>query len=77
MTVEEYCSQISKLYEETNNRDKCDTFIQFENQYDLDKSEIITKIKSIYGGMGSFSYMVLYKDGIIDIEANEKLGILR
>lgn len=77
MTVEEYCLQINKLLGETNNRDKCDTFIQFANQHDLDKREIITKIKSIYGGMGSFSYMFLYKDGTIDIDATEKLGILR
>jgi hypothetical protein len=77
MTIKDYCLQISKLLEGTNNSDKSDTFIWFANHYDFDKSDVISKIKSIYGGMGSFSDMVLYKNGKVDLEGNERLSILR
>ncbi len=77
MTVKDYCLQISELLQGTNNDNKSNTFIRFANSYDSDKEAVLSDIKSIYGGMGSFSDMVLYKDGKIDVERNEKLDILR
>jgi ribosomal protein S24E len=77
MTIKNYCLQISKLLEGTNNSDKSDTFTSLANHYDFDKNDVISKIKSMYGGMGSFSDMVLYKNGKVDFEGNEKLSIVR
>lgn len=77
MTIKDYCLQISRLLEGTNNISKRDKFIELANQYVSNKKEALSKIKSIYGGMGSFNDMVLYKDGKVDFEGNEKLNILR
>jgi len=43
----------------------------------MDKNETLTKIRNRYGGMGSFSDLVLYKDGIFERERMEKLDSLR
>lgn len=77
MTIKEYCLQINKLLEGTDNRGKSDLFLRLGNQYVTDKKEALSNIKSLYRGMGSFNDMVLYKDGKADIEANEKLDVLR
>ena len=77
MTVKDYCLKISKLLESTNDREKSDAFLWLGNQYETDKKEALTNIKNIYGGMGSFNDMVLYKDGKVDFEANEMLAALR
>ncbi|MDR6156907.1 hypothetical protein QF023_000423 [Chryseobacterium sp. SLBN-27] len=77
MTIKDYCLQISKLLEGTDNQEKSKVFIQLGNLYVTHKKEALSNIKNIYGGMGSFNDLVLYKDGKVDIEANEKLSALR
>ena len=77
MTIKDYCLQISKLLEGTNNSDKINTFLWLAKNYDSNKRDILSKIRNMYGGMGSFSDMVLYKDGQVDFEGNEKLHALR
>jgi len=77
MTVKDYCLQISKLLKETDNHEKSKAFIQLGSLYVTHKKEALSNIKNIYGGMGSFNDLVLYKDGKIDIEANEKFSALR
>lgn len=76
MTIKDYCLQISKLLKETDH-EKSKAFIQLGNLYVTHKKEALSNIKNIYGGMGSFNNLVLYKDGKVDIEANKKLSILR
>lgn len=77
MTIKDYCLQISKLLEGTDNHEKSKAFIQLGNLYITHKKEALSNIKNIYEGMGSFNDLVLYKDGKVDIEANEKLSVLR
>ncbi|MFN4364443.1 DUF6966 domain-containing protein [Chryseobacterium hispalense] len=77
MTIKDYCLQISKLLEGTDNQEKSKVFIQLGNLYVTHKKEALSNIKNIYGGMGSFNDLLLYKDGKVDIEANEKLSALR
>ena len=77
MTIKEYCLKISQLLVGTNNSDKSDTFVWLANNYDADKKDTLSKIKSMYGGMGSFSDMVLYKNGEVDFERNDELNTLR
>ncbi|WP_175620509.1 DUF6966 domain-containing protein [Chryseobacterium schmidteae] len=77
MTIKEYCLQINKLLEVIDNKQKSDLFLRLGNQYVTDKKEALSNIKSLYGGMGSFNDMVLYTDGKFDIEANEKLDVLK
>lgn len=77
MTIKEYCLQISKLIEGTNHSDKAETFLLLANQYENKQSDVLFTIKSLYGGMGSFSDTVLYIDGNVAIAANDQLTILR
>lgn len=77
MTIKDYCLQIGQLLKKTDDTEKSDIFLYLGNLYTSDKKEALSNIQSIYGGMGSFSDMVIYKDGKIDLEANEKLSALR
>lgn len=76
MTIKDYCLEISKLLKEANH-EKSKAFIQLGNLYVTHKEEAVSSIKKLYGGMGSFNDLVLYKDGKVDTEANEKLSALR
>ncbi|MGE4513136.1 MAG: hypothetical protein AB7E26_04880 [Chryseobacterium sp.] len=76
MTIKDYCLQISELLEKAD-YEKSKVFIQLGNLYVTHKEEALSIIKKMYGGMGSFNDLVLYKDGKVDIEANEKLSVLR
>lgn len=77
MTIKDYCLQINQLLEEIDHSEKSDTFVRLANQYVTDKNKALSNIRSIYGGMGSFNDMILYKEGKADVEANEKLSALR
>lgn len=45
MTIKEYCLQINKLLEGTDNREKSDLFLRLGNQYVTDKKEALSNIK--------------------------------
>ena len=50
----------------------------YENLTDIDnKRELKRELLGIYGGMGSFSDLVLYKDNRLLHEENNKLDLLR
>lgn len=78
MNVKEYCVEIYKLLIEVEEFDwaKC-----FENFIlELEKSEdksVYRKIISIFGGMGSFNDLVLYKKGILCRKENDTLSELK
>jgi hypothetical protein len=76
MTIPQYCIQISELLKESDSS-WSHLFNWFANQYVLDQNDTLTKIRHQYGGMGSFSDLVLYKDGIFERERMEKLDYLR
>ena len=76
MTIPQYCIQISEFLKESN-PSWSEGFAWFATQYELDPNQTLTQIRHRYGGMGSFSDLVLYKDENVDFEAMEKLDALR
>jgi len=76
MTIPQYCHQISELLKESN-PGWSEGFTWFANQYELDQNQTLTQIRQRYGGMGSFSDLVLYKDGEVDLAGMKKLDELR
>ena len=78
MTVKEYCTEIQKLLIEVEEFNLAKSFGSFISE--LEKSEdnsVYRKIISIYGGMGSFNDLVLYKNGILCRRENDSLSELR
>ena len=78
MTVKEYCTEIQKLLIEGEEFNLAKSFGSFISE--LEKSEdnsVYRKIISIYGGMGSFNDLVLYKNGILCRRENDSLSELR
>ena len=78
MNVKQYCIEIKKILTdvgESNWSKGFESFILELNEAE-DKS-VYRKIISIYGGMGSFSDLVLYKDGILCKKENDDLHKLR
>ncbi|MEK8181232.1 hypothetical protein WMW71_12845 [Flavobacterium buctense] len=78
MTVREYCIEIYKLLNEVGEIHWAKSFKIFISE--LEESEdksIYRKIISIYGGMGSFNDLVLYKNGILCRKENDELAKLR
>lgn len=53
------------------------TFEKLGYELDLDCESSIFSLKRFYGGMGSFNDIVLHKDGIPLIRANDELDDLR
>ena len=76
MTVPQYCLHIAELLKDSDSS-WSDLFNFFAKQYEVDKNDTLTKIRHRYGGMGSFSDLVLYKDGIFERERMPKLDDLR
>jgi len=78
MSVNEYCIGIIALLSDVGENNWIHSFKDFVTE--LEKHEdtaVYRKIISIYSGAGSFNDLVLYKDGKICIEENNKLALLR
>jgi hypothetical protein len=55
-----------------NFRNRCDSIASSEDQ-----KKLITDIMRIYGGMGSFSDLILYKNGQLMEKETSQLDVLR
>lgn len=78
MSIKEYCIRIYELLLDVGENNWLHSFKNFiaelEEQED---TAVYRKIISIYSGAGSFNDLVLYKDGKICIQENNKLDLLR
>lgn len=70
------CKDIIEVLDKVNEKNWQNAFQDFLNSSDS-KEVLKRKIKQIYGGMGSFNDLVLYKDGNPCIKENQKLEELR
>jgi hypothetical protein len=78
MGIKEYCIRIYELLCEVGESNWLNSFRNFI--FELEEHEdtaVYRKIISIYGGSGSFSDLVLYNNGVLCIEENNKLEKLR
>lgn len=65
MTAKDYCIEIQKLLTEVGELNWAKCFENFISELELSKdNSAYRKIISIYGGMGSFDDLILYKDGV-------------
>jgi hypothetical protein len=76
MTIPQYCHQISELLKNSD-PNWSRLFTWFAQQYEIDPNQTLTQIRQQGGGMGSFGDLVVYKEGEVDLEAMEKLVVLR
>ncbi len=64
MTVPQHCIQISEL--RASDPEWSQLFAHLAAAYEQAPNETLTKIRHLYGGMGSFSDVVLYTDDQVD-----------
>ncbi|MEO4005023.1 hypothetical protein [Flavobacterium sp. CAU 1735] len=78
MTVKEYCLEIQKLLTEVGELNWAKCFENFIAELEVSKDNATyRKIISIYGGMGAFDDVVLYKDGVLCQKENDTLYKLK
>ena len=77
MGGKEYCKEILNLLRQSGEVEWIKTFEYLITIYSTDKQQFIRVIKVIYAGSNSFNDLVLYKNGVLCIEENEKLADLR
>jgi len=78
MNIKDYCVEIFNLLISVREDSWSKEFASIINGFeDFEKSTLLHRIGKIYAGMGSFSDLVLYKDGALCFEENEKLDELR
>lgn len=75
--MKKYINDIINLL---NISEECDWKNTFENlikMYPVENKDFARDVLKLYGGMGSFNDLVLFKNGILLRDENEKLEILR
>lgn len=78
MNVKDYCIEISKLLKSAGENSWYEGFEYFIKEFETSEEKIVLKkIRIIYGGAGSFNDLVLYKNGQVCVDENEKLNKLR
>jgi hypothetical protein len=77
MTVREYCVSIRELLIQTEEYNWVKLFNNFIEDIEHNEENKYRNILKIYGGMGSFNDLVLYKDGKPCIRENNELSQLR
>ncbi|WP_177735115.1 DUF6966 domain-containing protein [Flavobacterium inviolabile] len=78
MTAKDYCIEIQKLLTEVGELNWAKCFENFISELELSKdNSAYRKIISIYGGMGSFDDLILYKDGVLCQKENDTLHTLK
>jgi len=78
MTINEYCQEILQVLESVQEEQWIHTFKKIIKELEISNDNSVSRqILSIYGGMGSFSDLVLYKDGVVCISENNVLDNLR
>lgn len=78
MTAKDYCIEIQKLLTEAGELNRAKCFENFISELELSKdNSAYRKIISIYGGMGSFDDLILYKDGVLCQKENDTLHTLK
>ena len=78
MKVQEYCIEIKKILTDVGESNWSKAFESFILELnETEDNSVYRKIISIYGGMGSFDDLVLYKDGILCKKENDDLYKLK
>ncbi|WP_300492256.1 hypothetical protein [Flavobacterium sp.] len=78
MTVKDYCLEIQKLLTEVGELNWAKCFENFISELEVSNDNVTyRKIISIYGGMGAFDDVVLYKDGVLCEQENDTLYQLK
>jgi hypothetical protein len=77
MTVREYCVSIRELLIQTEEYNWVKLFNNFIEDIEHNEENKYRNILKIYGGMGSFNDLVLYKDGKSCIRENNEFSQLR
>lgn len=75
--IDEIIDSVITLIRDTDQNDWLLPLVDAKSMLISDPSSARRKIISMYGGMGSFSDLVLYKDGHLLIEESNKLFSLR
>ena len=78
MTIKDYCIAIQKLLTEVGELNWAKCFENFISELELSEDHsTYRKIIAIYGGMGSFNDLILYKDGVLCQKENDTLHALK
>ncbi len=78
MEILRQCQSILQVLKSVNEEQWSKFFVEvIENYSQENEQEIKRKIRSIYGGMGSFNDLVLHQNGRMVIEKNRELSVLR
>lgn len=78
MTVKDYCHEIQKLLTEVGELNWAKCFENFIAELEVSNDNATyRKIIAIYGGMGSFDDLVLYKGGVLCQNENDTLYKLK
>jgi len=76
--IKKYCTQIVEILLKMNESSWVSIFNHFVSQLETTETkELYRDILNVYGGMGSFNDLVLYKDGQPCFKENEHLNKLR
>jgi hypothetical protein len=75
--VEAILLTMSKLLEEHDEESWASALARLAAEYGDDPVKVEGRIRALYGGMGSFSDIVLYRDGNVARDASRKLDDLR
>lgn len=68
---------IREILEQCGENEWSKTFKYFGDRMDAEGEDVKREIRSIYGGMGSFGDVVVYREGRADRFLNDKLDALR
>ena len=78
MTVKEYCIEIHRLLMEVGETNWAKCFENFISALEQsDNKATYKKILGLYGGMGSFNDLVLYKNNVVCQKENDELSALK
>ena len=75
--MKKYINDIINLLNISEERDWKNTFENLIKMYPVENKDFARDVLKLYGGMGSFNDLVLFKNGILLRDENEKLEILR
>lgn len=75
-TIETVLTRMAELFQIGELYDWANVLDEFANQFTVDPSNAILKIRSLYGGMGSLNDIVLHKDGQPLVKENDEFDIL-
>ena len=75
--AKEIVAAIREILEQCGESDWSKTFTYLADRMNEEADDVKREVRSVYGGMGSFSDVVVYREGRAERGLNDKLDSLR